>query len=84
LRRLELRSKQLLEDYFKKRQIFCDCKLAGFKYTINGEIGGTGTRVLFQEHVTILEAIANSGDMPLLEIEKQLLLFEKQGTETRY
>jgi polysaccharide export outer membrane protein len=41
------------------------------------EIGGTGTRVLFSEHVTILEAIANSGDMPLLEIEKQLLLFEK-------
>jgi hypothetical protein len=27
--------KQLLEDYFKKGQIFCDCKLAG--YTINGD-----------------------------------------------
>jgi polysaccharide export outer membrane protein len=40
--------KQLLEDYFKKSKIFCDCKIGWIKYTINGEIGGTGTRVLFQ------------------------------------
>jgi polysaccharide export outer membrane protein len=49
-------------------------KLAGSKYTINGEIGGTGTRVLFKTCYN-LEAIANSGRYTL-EIEKQLLLFE--------
>jgi polysaccharide export outer membrane protein len=44
--------KQLLADYFKKEaNIFVIVKLAGFKYTINGEIGSTGTKTLFQEHV---------------------------------
>jgi polysaccharide export outer membrane protein len=52
--------KQLLAEYFKRKLIFfVIVKLAGFKYTINGEIGSTGTKTLFQENVTIMEAIAN-------------------------
>ena len=55
--------KQLLSDYFNAAaSIFVTVKLAGFKYTINGEVGVTGTKTLFQDHVNILEAIANSGD----------------------
>ena len=55
---------QLLADYFKKEAgIFVTVKLAGFRYTINGEIGQTGTKVLFRDQVTILEAIANAGDI---------------------
>jgi hypothetical protein len=38
--------KQLLEDYFKKGKYFVTAKLAG--YILLMEIGGTGTRVLFQ------------------------------------
>jgi polysaccharide export outer membrane protein len=38
--------KQLLADYFKKEaNIFVIVKLAGFKYTINGEIGSTGLKL---------------------------------------
>jgi polysaccharide export outer membrane protein len=38
--------KQLLADYFKKEaNIFCHVKLAGFKYTINGEIGVRGLKL---------------------------------------
>jgi hypothetical protein len=55
-------------------------KLAGFKYTINGEIGGTGTKSIVSEDVTILE-VANAGDITI-KIEK-LLLSEKPHTELK-
>ena len=75
--------KQLLENYFKKEaNIFVTAKLAGFKYTINGEIGGTGTRVLFQEHVNILEAIANSGDISITGDRKAVTIIRKTPTGT--
>ncbi|PIF31409.1 protein involved in gliding motility EpsA [Flavobacterium sp. 9] len=56
--------KKLLEEYFKSEaNIFVTVKLAGFRYTINGEVGSAGTKTLFQEHVNIMEAIANAGDI---------------------
>lgn len=56
--------KRLLEEYFNKEaNIFVTVKLAGIRYTINGEIAGPGTKTLYQDKVTILEAIANSGDI---------------------
>src|SRR3954465_510476 len=49
--------KKLLEEYFKtEANIFVMVKLAGFRYTINGEVGSTGTKTLFKEHVNIMEA----------------------------
>lgn len=56
--------KQLLADYFNKEaSLFVTVKLAGFKYTITGEVGSIGTKIVFQDHVNIMEAIANSGDI---------------------
>lgn len=73
--------KQLLEDYFKKEaNIFVIVKLAGFRYTINGEVGSTGTKTLFQEHVNILEAIANAGDITLLGNRKAVSIIRKTPT----
>ncbi len=70
--------KQLLEDYFKKEaNIFVTVKLAGFKYTINGEVGSTGTKTLFQDHVNILEAIANSGDIALTGNRKAVTIIRQ-------
>jgi len=67
--------KKLLEEYFKKEaNIFVTVKLGGIKYTTIGEIGRTGTNVIFQERVNIFEAIANSGDIPLLGNKKDVLL----------
>ena len=58
--------KLLLDSYFKKQaEIFVSVKLSGFRYTINGEVGNTGTKTLFVERLNILEAIANAGDITI-------------------
>ncbi len=77
--------KQLLEEYFKKEaNIFVTVKLAGLRYTINGEIGSPGTNVLFQDRATIMEAIANSGDIPITGNRKEVQIIRKfaHGFET--
>ena len=54
---------QLLANYFKKQaNIFVTVKLAGIRYTTIGEIG-SGSQVIYKEQVTIMEAIANAGDI---------------------
>jgi polysaccharide export outer membrane protein len=66
---------KLLEEYFKEEaNIFVTVKLGGIKYTTIGEIGTTGTNVIFQERANIFEAIANAGDIPLLGDKKDVLL----------
>ncbi len=55
--------KALLEDYFKEQaNIFVTVKLAGIRYTTIGEIG-SGSQVIYKEQVTIMEAIAQAGDI---------------------
>lgn len=75
---------KLLEEYFNKEaNIFVTVKLAGLRYTINGEIGAPGTKTLYQEKVTILEAIANSGDITITGNRKAVSIIRQfpQGTE---
>jgi len=58
--------KRLLKDYFKEEaNIFVTVKLAGIRYTITGEINGPGSNIIYRDEVSIMEAIANSGDIPL-------------------
>jgi polysaccharide biosynthesis/export protein len=76
--------KQLLADYFhKEADIFVIAKLAGLRYTINGEIRSPGTKTLLQEKVTILEAIANSGDIAITGDRKDVMIVRQfpHGTE---
>ncbi len=76
--------KDLLEQYFNKEaNIYVTVKLAGFRYTINGEIGIPGSRTLYQEKVNILEAIANSGDITVTGDRKAVTIIRQmpQGTE---
>ncbi|MFD2698635.1 polysaccharide biosynthesis/export family protein [Mesonia sediminis] len=55
--------KRLLADYFKEEaNIFVTVKLAGVRYTTIGEIG-SGSQVIYKDQVTIMEAIANAGDI---------------------
>jgi polysaccharide export outer membrane protein len=69
---------QLLEEYFNKEaNIFVTVKLAGFRYTINGEVGSTGTKTLFQDHVNIMEAIANSGDIAITGNRKAVTIIRQ-------
>lgn len=62
--RSELENK-LLDDYFKtEANIFITVKLAGLRYTTLGEIG-TGSQVIYKEQVSIMEAVANAGDITI-------------------
>lgn len=77
--------KILLDDHFKKEAgIFVNVKLSGFRYTINGEVGSTGTKILYQDKVNILEAVANSGDITITGDRKDVKVIRQfpQGNET--
>ena len=76
--------KQLLAEYFtKEANIFVTVKLAGLRFTINGEIGVPGIKTIFQDQVTILEAVANSGDITITGDRKDVQIIRQfpQGTE---
>jgi polysaccharide export outer membrane protein len=78
---------KLLDDYFKKEaRLFVNVKLAGLRYTVNGEINSPGTNILFQDKVNIMEAIANSGDITITGNRKEVQVIRKlpQGFETHY
>ena len=75
---------ELLDKYFNKAaNIFVTVKMAGLRFTINGEIGAPGTKNLFQEKVSILEAIANSGDITIIGDRKNVTIIRQYpyGTE---
>ncbi|WP_430399266.1 polysaccharide biosynthesis/export family protein [Flavobacterium sp.] len=79
--------KKLLDEYFKKEaRLFVNVKLAGLRYTVNGEINSPGTNILFQDKVNIMEAIANSGDITITGNRKEVQVIRKlpQGFETHY
>lgn len=56
--------KRLLDEYFKETSnIFVTVKLPGIPYTTIGEFGRTGSQVIYKERLTLMEAVANSGDI---------------------
>ena len=76
--------KELLENYFNKEaNIFVVVKMAGLRFTINGEINAPGTKTMFQEKVNILEAIANMGDITITGDRKNVTVIRQYpyGTE---
>ncbi|MDN3492448.1 polysaccharide biosynthesis/export family protein [Winogradskyella bathintestinalis] len=69
---------QLLEEQFKETaNIFVSVKLAGLRYTANGEVGSPGSQVLFTERVNIFEAIANVGEIPVTGNKKDVLIIRQ-------
>lgn len=71
----------LLETYFKSEaNIFVTVKLAGFRYTINGEVGSTGTKVLYKDNVNVMEAIANAGDITTTGNRKEVTIIRQLPT----
>ena len=70
--------KRLLEDYFKaEANIFVTVKLAGIRYTINGEIGSPGSNIIYRDQVSIMEAIANSGDIRVTGDRKNVVIIRQ-------
>ncbi len=75
---------RLLEEYFNKEaSIFVSVKMAGLRYTINGEITIPGTKTLYQDKLTIMEAIANAGDITITGDRKNVVILRQTpaGTE---
>jgi|SRR5690606_38171065 polysaccharide export outer membrane protein len=76
--------KRLLDEYFKEEAfLYITVKLAGFRFTVNGEIRGPGQKVLMQEKVNIMEAIASAGDITMVGDRKNVVVVRQypQGTE---
>ncbi|MDR6968275.1 polysaccharide export outer membrane protein [Flavobacterium arsenatis] len=76
--------KELLENYFNKEaNVFVSVKLSGLRFTVNGEINSPGTKMLFQEKVNVLEAIANAGDITVIGDRKKVTIIRQfpHGTE---
>jgi polysaccharide export outer membrane protein len=73
--------KRLLDEYFNKEaSIFVSVKLAGLRYTVNGEITMPGTKTLYQDKLTIMEAIANSGDITITGDRKNVLVIRQTAS----
>ncbi len=71
------------ESYFKNPDdIFIIVKLAGIRFTILGEVATPGTSVLFQNQVSIVEALANAGDITITGNRKKVTIIRKNAEGT--
>lgn len=78
---------RLLEEQFKEAaNIFVTVKLTGLRYTVNGEVGNTGTQTLFQPRVNVFEALANAGDITVTGNREDVLIIRQypQGQQIHH
>ncbi|WP_028873261.1 polysaccharide biosynthesis/export family protein [Psychroserpens burtonensis] len=74
----QLIEQQLLDEQFKATaNIFVTVKLAGLSYTASGEVGSPGTQIIFKDRVTIFEAVANAGEIPLTGNKKEVQIIRQ-------
>lgn len=67
--------KRLLEEYFNaEASLFVTVKLAGIRYTINGEVRSPGTNIIYNDRATIMDAISNSGDITMTGDRKNVVI----------
>lgn len=77
--------KQLLSEYLNETaNLFVSVKLGGIRYSVNGEVTKPGTNILYQDRATILDAIANAGDITLIGNRKNVKIIRQypHGIET--
>lgn len=80
--RLKL-EKALLVYLRNEEDIFVTVNLAGIKFTIFGEVAEPGTKVINQNRVNVLEAIANSGDIIVTGNRKNVEIIRKSASGTK-
>ncbi|MCG1036650.1 polysaccharide biosynthesis/export family protein [Polaribacter sargassicola] len=86
---LEVRKKieNELKKYIKsEKNVFVSVKLSGIKYTIIGEINNPGPKIIAQNKVSIIDAIANSGDITTVGNRRKVEIIRNSvtGTEKFY
>jgi len=69
---------RLLKDFFKEEaNIFVTVKIPGIRYIINGEIGSPGSNIIYRDQVSIMEAIASSGDITIVGDRKDVIIIRQ-------
>ena len=72
------------EAYFKNPDdVFTTVKLAGIRFTLLGEVNKTGTVILYQNQVNLIEAIANAGDIAITGNRKNVTIYRKNIDGTK-
>lgn len=75
--------KRLLDEHFTAdANIFVVVKLAGFRYTINGEVTSPGQKIMFQDQVNLLEAVAHAGDITTVGDRKAVTVIRRTADRT--
>jgi polysaccharide export outer membrane protein len=80
----EVEVREKIESELKKfikpeENLFVTVKLSGIRFTVIGEVGNPGTSVIFQNRVSIIEAIANSGDITSVGNRKAVEIIRNTG-----
>lgn len=81
----ELITNKLLSDFLTKdSQLFVNVKIAGIRYTINGEISNPGVNIIYNDKATVMDAIAQSGDITMVGNRKEVIVYRQfpHGVET--
>ncbi len=81
----EVREKieKAFESFFKDpNDIFVTVKLAGVRFTVLGEVGNPGVLVLFQNQVSVLEALATAGDIAITGNRKKVTIIRRTSDNT--
>jgi polysaccharide biosynthesis/export protein len=75
--------KELKKFLKNSEDIFVSVKLSGIRYTIIGEVSQPGLKVVFQNKVSIIDAISNSGDISIVGNRKKVEVIRSSisGTE---
>lgn len=77
--------KELLQFFKNEEDLFVSVNLSGIKFTILGEVNEPGTKVINQNSLNIIEAIANSGDITVTGNRKKVELWRTTaGARKKY
>jgi len=72
------------EAYFKNPDdVFITVKLAGVRFTVLGEVKSTGTKVIYLNQVSLVDAIAEAGDITIVGNRKKVTIFRKNIDGTK-
>ena len=72
---------RLLKDYYtEEANIFVTVKLSGIRYVINGEIGSPGSKTVYRDELTIMEAIASSGNITTTGDRQNVVIIRQYPT----
>jgi len=71
----EVREKveEKLNDYVEENtEIFVTVRLDGIRYTIMGEIASPGVKIIYQNQISIIDAVTNAGDITIVGDRKEV------------